>query len=277
MTTLREAAQQATPREQLLKELMDSRVPKTEREHAAVREIERLRVALAEQQDWSELEALRESLREHMAEIHRLRAAGRQALDAFDSMYGRKPERVEEVITTLRATLSWDAMQRLTDEQKMIERGTKAWADVPNATAFVEDLRGNEHVTDRHEKEGDNLSPPLDHVPDATKMMAMRMPKEGDRVICIEDESVGTVQWTSAAGGPYIKFEDGSRGQWSLREFGVLFRYADAPPQRKPLTEEQLVEAYCCVNDKEWAIGGMTDARIFARAIERAHGIGGEE
>ena len=49
---LREAAQQvaqqATPREQLLKELMDSRVPKTEREHAAVREIERLRAALAE-------------------------------------------------------------------------------------------------------------------------------------------------------------------------------------------------------------------------------------
>jgi len=44
--------------------------------------------------------------------------------------------------------------------------------------------------------------------------------------------------------------------------------------KRKPLTDEQLVEAYCCVNDKEWAIGGMTDARIFARAIERAHGIG---
>jgi hypothetical protein len=46
---------------------------------------------------------------------------------------------------------------------------------------------------------------------------------------------------------------------------------------RQPLTDEQLVEAYCCVNDKEWAIGGMTDARIFARAIERAHGIGGKE
>jgi hypothetical protein len=86
---LREAAQQATPREQLMKELMDSRVPKTEREHAAVREIERLRAALADTQDWSELEALRESLREHMAEIHRLRAA-----------------------------LAEDAMQRLTDVQQ---------------------------------------------------------------------------------------------------------------------------------------------------------------
>lgn len=48
---LREAAQQATPREQLLKELMDSRVPKTEREHAAAREIGDLRAALAEDRD----------------------------------------------------------------------------------------------------------------------------------------------------------------------------------------------------------------------------------
>ena len=35
-----------------------------------------LRAALAKpEQDWDEIEALRESLREHMAEIHRLRAA----------------------------------------------------------------------------------------------------------------------------------------------------------------------------------------------------------
>ena len=62
-----------------------------------------------------------------------------------------------------------------------------------------------------------------------------------------------------------------------LRKPSYQLDAAPPEPQRKPLTEEQLVEAYCCVNDKEWAIGGMTDARIFARAIERAHGIGGEE
>lgn len=61
---------------------------------------------------------------------------------------------------------------------------------------------------------------------------AIRIPKEGDRVICIEDESVGTVWWTAAGGGPYIKFDDGSYGQWSLREFGELFRY-EAPPQQE--------------------------------------------
>lgn len=61
----------------------------------------------------------------------------------------------------LRAALAKDATQRFTDEQQMIERGTKAWADVQNATAWVEDLRGNEPVTICHEKEGDKLSPPL--------------------------------------------------------------------------------------------------------------------
>ena len=50
MTDLRKAAQQATPRADLLAELMDSNEPKTEREHAAVYEIERLRAALAPQQ-----------------------------------------------------------------------------------------------------------------------------------------------------------------------------------------------------------------------------------
>jgi len=49
--------------------------------------------ALADTQDWCELEALRESLREHMAEIHRLRAA-----------------------------LAEGAMQRLTDVQQEMEQ-----------------------------------------------------------------------------------------------------------------------------------------------------------
>ena len=48
MTDLRKAAQQVTPRADLLAELMDSNEPKTEREHAAVYEIERLRAALAQ-------------------------------------------------------------------------------------------------------------------------------------------------------------------------------------------------------------------------------------
>ena len=43
-----------------------------------------------------------------------------------------------------------------------------------------------------------------------------------------------------------------------------------APP-RKPrvgLTREEIVEAYCSIHVKEWAIGGMDDVLPFTRAIE---------
>ncbi len=43
-------AKQATPHDKLIAELMNPNNPKNEREHAAVREIERLRAALAEQE-----------------------------------------------------------------------------------------------------------------------------------------------------------------------------------------------------------------------------------
>jgi hypothetical protein len=46
-------AKQATPHNTLIEELMDSRIPKTEREHAAAREIERLREAIKQaEQPW---------------------------------------------------------------------------------------------------------------------------------------------------------------------------------------------------------------------------------
>jgi hypothetical protein len=42
------AEKQARPHGELIRELLDSRIPKNEREHAAAREIERLRGALEE-------------------------------------------------------------------------------------------------------------------------------------------------------------------------------------------------------------------------------------
>lgn len=50
-------AKQATPHALLINELLDSRVPKTEREHAAAREIENLRAALliTPQREWVDL------------------------------------------------------------------------------------------------------------------------------------------------------------------------------------------------------------------------------
>ena len=72
----------------------------------------------------------------------------------------------------------------------------------------------------------------------------MRMPKVGDRVVCIEDEDFGMVQSLTAGGSPEIKFDDGSHGTYLLREFAELFRYADTTPQTKEwvgLTEEELI------------------------------------
>jgi len=55
----------------------------------------------------------------------------------------------------------------------------------------------------------------------------MRMPKLGDRVVFIEGGIEGTVRFISFLGGPYIKFDDGTDGQWSLYEFGEMFYYQE--------------------------------------------------
>jgi hypothetical protein len=61
--------------------------------------------------------------------------------------------------------------------------------------------------------------------------VAMRMPKVGDKVVCIEDESLGTVVYLTAGGSPEVKFDDGSHGTYMLREFAELFGYTTPPAQ----------------------------------------------
>ena len=111
--------------------------------------------------------------------------------------------------------------------------------------------------------------------------VAMRMPKVGDKVVCIEDDSLGTVAYLTAGGSPEIRFDDGSHGTYLLREFAELFRYA-SPPQRKPLTDWEMfaiakhvgfdAELMKLNHDR----GMPSLAEQFARAIEAAHGIKGE-
>jgi hypothetical protein len=83
--------------------------------------------------------------------------------------------------------------------------------------------------------------------------VAMRMPKVGDRVICLEDESLGTVESLTAGGSPDITFDDGSRGTYLLREFAELFGYA-APPKRQwvGLEAEDLAQIE---SDEFWQVG----------------------
>jgi hypothetical protein len=59
--------------------------------------------------------------------------------------------------------------------------------------------------------------------------VSMQMPKAGDKVICLEDESLATVVSLTAGGSPDIVFSDGSRGTYLLHEFAKLFGYATPP------------------------------------------------
>ena len=62
--------------------------------------------------------------------------------------------------------------------------------------------------------------------------VSMRLPKVGDKVICLEDESLGEVVSLTAGGSPDITFDDGSRGTYLLREFAELFSYAEQRQQQ---------------------------------------------
>ena len=73
--------------------------------------------------------------------------------------------------------------------------------------------------------------------------VGMRMPKVGDKVICLEDESLGTIVSLTAGGSPDITFDDGSRGTYMLSEFAELFGYVTPPQQQaEPPPEWPLIK-----------------------------------
>ena len=117
--------------------------------------------------------------------------------------------------------------------------------------------------------------------------VAMRMPKVGDKVVCIEDDSLGVVAYLTAGGSPEIMFDDGSHGTYLLREFAELFRYT-TQPQCKPLTDEEIKQDFEKWAKENYVQGfepygdsyhnGHTRNRwqgwlAAHRAIEAAHGI----
>ena len=104
-----------------------------------------------------------------------------------------------------------------------IERGEKAITAIKQARAL-----------DKKAENARELG--LDYEP-VQEPVAMRMPKVGDRVVCIEDESLGTIVYLTAGGSPEIKFDDGSHGTYMLREFAELFGYTTPPAQSAPVQE----------------------------------------
>tara|TARA_R110000868_G_scaffold250357_1_gene506865 strand:+ start:1253 stop:1741 length:489 start_codon:yes stop_codon:yes gene_type:complete len=101
--------------------------------------------------------------------------------------------------------------------------------------------------------------------------VALRLPKAGDKVICLEDDSLATVVSLTAGGSPDIVFSDGSRGTYLLREFAELFGYV-APPQRKPLSDEEIRNLWDGHTVPVFGKNGINPI-VFARAVEAAHGI----
>ena len=125
----------------------------------------------------------------------------------------------------------------------------------PELKALIEDLRLNHEYCPREvilqaADELERLAKP--------EPMFMRMPTVGDKIICIEDDSLGTVAYLTAGGSPEIRFDDGSHGTYLLREFAKLFRYADiTPPQpeQEPVAQQEEKEPY----------GYMSDCGIFQK------------
>jgi hypothetical protein len=62
-----------------------------------------------------------------------LRQAAEMALKYFEDAHG-----LEDTEVAIK-----EALRQALDLQTTIEKGTKAWADVPNATEWAEELRGN--------------------------------------------------------------------------------------------------------------------------------------
>lgn len=82
-------------------------------------------------------------------------------------------------------------------------------------------------------------------------------------------ETVQPVAWIHTdPDSPRVRFlewredEPGYRGRW------IKTPLYTAPPQRKPLTDETLWEMW---------VESPSDVLRFARVIERAHGIGGQD
>jgi hypothetical protein len=101
--------------------------------------------------------------------------------------------------------------------------------------------------------------------------VAMRMPKVGDRVVCIEDESLGTVVYLTAGGSPEIKFDDGSHGTYMLREFAELFGYTTPPAAQRQwvgLTDEEIFSVLGNLQRKYNGPPTEDSRVVFALAIE---------
>ena len=165
-----------------------------------------------------------------------LRQAAQQALEALEGLFGL-PNQWEsggvavwrlggsdaprQAITALRTAL---AMHQVSDFAQAQEQQAEPsqWRDMVVVNLVREGV--NKH---KARELADHFAAQQQAEP-----VSMRMPKVGDRVICLEDDSLAEVVSLTGGGSPDIAFDDGSRGTYLLREFAELFGYV-APPQQQ--------------------------------------------
>lgn len=273
-------------------------------------EINALSAALADTQDWDEIEALRASLREHMAEIHRLRAAGRHALEALEEYQqkGAPFMSCDAAVDALRAALEPVTDYHGLEQDRAVVISnllahfgiTSADSDV-NVAYLHKQLDNFLTASIDCNKERDKLPPPLkietceypwclstsgcgrqcpefprdqsaitgetSDVPETNfgNIAQAVNSKEADPT-SQESRQVEPVAWMVYTLDGQSAFITDNAADFT-QENRALPLYTD-PPKREPLTDEEISNIFIyCGRDKE----------TFARAIERAHGIGSEK
>lgn len=140
--------------------------------------------------------------------------------------------------------------------QALVDRwDTPAWKDVPHTGKYIDALRAA-------------LAQP-----EQTRSQQMRDAgyTRRPRQLPKEDEQEPVAHRIFDGEGGYV-FVDGDPSEfeveWSARYRRKYEPLYTAPPQRKPLTDDRIAQI-------DWKDGETL--HDFARAIEKAHGIGGEE
>jgi len=186
--------------------------------------------------------------------------AMKQALEALDCIYS--PLHVREIN---KVGAAMNALRQAIEQAEKQE--PMAWMTI-NAYGEEDDIHYEN--PEGHLPEGWTYKPLYTSLQPAAQM---RMPKAGDKVICLEDESLATVVSLTAGGSPDIVFSDGSRGTYLLREFAELFGYATPQPHREwvGLTDEEIEAAdYITMAREDYEVYSINQDSVmdFARAIE---------
>lgn len=226
-----------------------------------------------------------------------LREAAQLALDALESV---EPWEVVDhdpfaaAITALRAALAEGAIQRLTDvHQEMdcygdgnVYRGQRSSdSKTPtltiNGMPAVEGPLSESQLTCQESRQVE----PVAYVTGYSKgrciieaidpdwLMPVGMALYHSPPTISKTETVEPVAWLIESYDIYAKRTlqrlvfDNPKNMQSVK----ITAYYAAPPKRKPLTEEEITQCWQRMG------GGFDKYTTFARAIERAHGIGGEK